>query len=123
MGYESKIYIVKKGCKPEDGTRRFCSVIAMFDLDKFYDVSDFMRICPSTDCYFYADDGKTKVLKDRYGEALTETTVDKMVKILEKAKVSEINYRRINPLLFTLYALQKDKDNWGELAVLHYGYY
>lgn len=121
MGYESKIYIVEKGHKFKGETHCFCSVIAMFDLGKFYDVSDFMRRCAVTDCYFYADDGDTKVLEDRYNEPLTETTIDKMVETLEEAKAKG-NYRRVSPLLFTLYAMQKDKDKWGDLAVLHYGY-
>lgn len=121
MGYESKIYIVEKGHKFEGETHCFCSVIAMFDLGKFYDVSDFMRRCPATDCYFYADDRNTKVFEDGYNAPLTETTIDKMVEILEKAKVKD-NYRRISPLLFTLYAIQKDKNRWRDLAVLHFGY-
>lgn len=121
MGYESKIYIVEKGHKFKGETHRFCSVIAMFDLGKFYDVSDFMRHCPVTDCYFYADDRNTQVLEDGYNDSLTETTIDKMVEVLEKAKAKG-NYRRVSPLLFTLYAMQKDKDKWRDLAVLHYGY-
>lgn len=123
MGYESKIYIVEKGHKFEGETHCYCSVVAMFDLCKFYEVSDFMRHCPVTDCYFYADDGNTQVFEDCYGEALTETTIDKMVEVLEKAKTTkDKDYRRISPLLFTLYALQKERDKWRELAVLHYGY-
>lgn len=121
MGYESKIYIVEKGDKFEGETHRFCFVIAMFDLGKFYEVSDFMRRCAVTDCYFHADDRSTKVLEDQYNEPLTETSIDKMVEVLEKAKATD-NYRRISPLLFTLYAMQKDRDRWQDLAVLHYGY-
>lgn len=123
MGYESKIYIIEKGHKFKGETHSYSSVIAVFDLGKFYDVSNFMRRCPATDCYFYADDGDTMVLEDRYNDPLTETTIDKMVEILEKAKTTAYkDYRRISPLLFTLYALQKDRNKWGELAVLHYGY-
>lgn len=123
MGYESKIYIVEKGHKFKGETHFYSPVIAVFDLGKFYDVSDFMRRCPATDCYFYADDGDTMVLEDRYNDPLTETTVDKMVEILEKAKTGEYGFhRRITPLLSTLKALQEERYKWGELAVLHYGY-
>ena len=123
MGYESKIYIVEKGHKFEGEVHHYCSIIAMFDLGKFYDVSDFMRRCPATDCFFYADDGNTMVLEDKYDNPLTETTIDKMITVLEEAKRKEYGcYRRISPLLSTLYVLQEEKDKWSELAVLHYGY-
>lgn len=122
MGYESKIYVVEKGHKFKGETHTYCNVIAMFDLGKFYDVSDFMRGCPATDCYFYADDGNTMVLEDRYNDTLTETTIDQMIEVLEKVKEGKMVYRRVSPLLYTLYALRDEKDKWGELAILHFGY-
>ena len=122
MGYESKIYIGEKsGIKDNDGMT-YVQVIAMFDMCKMGNlINVFDR---KTDCYFYADDGNTKVLEDKYGDALTEAEIEDFIYVLEEAVDSGENYRRIFPLLSTLqtiYEQQKD-GRWKNIVLLHYGY-
>lgn len=123
MGYESKLYVVEKYDSIRD-EKRFANVIAMFDMCKFYPLSDVLRSQPETDCYFYADDGDTQVLEDLYGKPLTEASVDKVVEILE-AEISNGNdYRRIGPVLGFLRVVSKQQKNgvWKNVTVLHYGH-
>lgn len=122
MGYESKIYIGKKsGIKDNDGMT-YVEIIAMFDMCKMGNlINVFDR---KTDCYFYADDGNTKVLEDSYGDALTEAEIEDFIYVLEEAVSSGEDYRRIFPLLSTLqtiYEQQKD-GTWKNIVLLHYGY-
>lgn len=122
MSYESKLYIVERGTLKDDDGMTYASVIAMFDMCKIGNLTNVFE--QKTDCYFYADDGNTRVLEDRYGDTLKEATVEDVIYVLEKAVDSGENYRRIFPLLSTLktiYEQQKDSI-WGEIIVLHYGY-
>lgn len=122
MGYESKIYICEKGNIKDNDGMTYAQVIAMFNMCKMGNlINVFNR---KTDCYFYADDGNTKVLEDKYGDALTEAEIEDFIYILEDAVDSGENYRRIFPLLSTLqtiYEQQKD-GKWKNIVLLHYGY-
>ena len=123
MGYESKLYVVEKSNTIfPDEEKRYCFVIAMFDLCKFYPLSKMLSQYPDTDCYFYADDGDTQVLEDRYGSPLREIPIEDVIEILECDLDNGSTYRRIYPLLSMLKDFQSHRDRWGELAVLHYGY-
>ena len=122
MGYESKIYIAEKsGLKDDDGMT-YAQVIAVFDMCKMGNlINAFDR---KTDCYFYADDGNTKVLEDRYGDALTEAEIEDFIYALEEAVGNGENYRRIFPLLSALQTIcEQQKDGkWKNIVLLHYGY-
>lgn len=122
MGYESKIYIGEKSSIKDNDGMTYVQVIAMFDMCKMGNlINVFDR---KTDCYFYADDGNTKVLEDKYGDALTEAEIEDFIYVLEEAVDSGENYRRIFPLLSTLqtiYEQQKD-ERWKNIVLLHYGY-
>ena len=72
--------------------------------------------------YGNCDDGNTKILKDRYDEKLTEVSIPFVISTLEKILEGGETYRRIYPLLNALKTFDEQKDKWGELAVLHYGY-
>lgn len=122
MGYESKIYIAEKGTLKDNDGMTYARIIAMFDMCKIGSLRNIFE--DKTDCYFYADDGNTRVLEDRYGNALTEATVEDVLYVLEEAVENGENYRRIFPLLSalkTIHEQQKD-GRWGEVVVLHYGY-
>ena len=124
MGYESKLYVVEK-TNVIDNEKRYACVIAMFDMSKFEFLSDIMRDCPETDCYFYADDGNTRVLDDCYGRPLTEASIDEVVTILELSVFNGENYRRIFPVMAFLKNMFDQQKNgiWkNNIAVLHYGY-
>lgn len=122
MGYESRLYVVEKSDIRNDTDKRYAEVVAMFDMCKFYALSDILKKQKETDCYIYADDRNTKIVKDRYDEKLTEASIPFVISILEKILEGGETYRRIYPLLNALKAFNEQKNKWGELAVLHYGY-
>lgn len=123
MGYESRLYIVRKfdTCSYDDG-KCYAQVIAMFDMCKFYELSDVLRHKPVTDCYIYADDHNTRVLEDRYDEPLTEATVESVIELLENIVAKGEEYWRIFPLLSALKSIKEQTNNWDKIVVLHYGY-
>ena len=129
MGYESKIYIIEKTnySWAEENGMKYARVLAMFDLamfdvSKFYELSDWFRNKPATKHYIYADDGDTQIIEDRYGDTLKEASVKEVIDRLERIVENEEDYRRIFPLLATLKAFELHSDQWDDIAVLHYGY-
>lgn len=126
MGYESRLYVVKKGLFEKgieiNGSIKrmtYAEKIAEFNLCKVYAVSDKMRRYNYTDCYFFSDDGQTEVVLDCYGEQLKEIPIDDAIRILEDASAVD-DYRRYKPCINMLKAF--DPVEWGTLVVLHYGY-
>ena len=127
MGYDSRIYIVEKrqgGVDHYGDGKIYSRVIAMFDVCKFNPLSDALRNKSKTNCYFFADDGDTRITEDRYGEPLNEASVAETIAILEKIVEKGENYRRIFPLLATLNTIDEQLKNgiWQDVVVLHYGY-
>lgn len=122
MGYESKLYIVEKRQRFESEEKRYARVIAMFDVCKFYDLSNKLRRCPKTDCFIYADDGDTEITEDKYGEELTEATPEFVVAALKKILETGEDYWVILPILSFLEALIDTIGENENIAVLHYGY-
>lgn len=122
MGYESKIYIAEKSCLKDDDGMTYAHIIAMFDMCKMGSLINVFE--KKTDCYFYADDGNTRVLEDCYGDSLTEAEIEDFIYVLEEAVSSGENYRRIFPLLSTLHTINEQiKDGkWRNIVLLHYGY-
>ena len=124
MGYESKLYIVEKtNCSyTEENGMKYARVLAMFDVSKFYELSDWFRNKPATKHYFYADDGDTQIIEDRYGDTLKEASVKEVIDKLERIVENGNDYRRIFPLLAALKVFEEQSNHWGNIAVLHYGY-
>lgn len=122
MGYESRLYVVEKGCINgiEDNTKdkRWAELVATFDLCKDYNLTDQFRKYPATDCYFY--EGENAVVEDKYGDPLKEIPIADAIKIIkEESEKSE--YRRLKPCLALLEGF--DISQWGkDLVVLHFGY-
>lgn len=130
MGYESKIYVVRKSSREFMGKQFrgrelngkemwYAEVIASFNLCKVYAVSDKMRKYPATDVYFYADDGNTEIVEDPYGEPLKEVPIDKAIEIIAGAAEKD-DYWRYAPTLAALRAFQD--IGCEDIVVLHYGY-
>ena len=121
MGYESRLYIVEKGNISFVEGMRGAFVVAMFDLSKmgttFYEA---VHKYQKTDCYFYADDGNTAVVEDKYGDPIIELPIVDMIHILKECKKEFPKYRRIDPAIKLLKSF--DLTEWKELVVLHYGY-
>ena len=120
MGYESKIYIVRKGNFLGDNGKCFAEKIAEFNLCKVYGISNILRRKPKTDCYIYMDDGDTEILEDCYGDELTECKPDELVKYIEKDIEENGTYWRYNLILATLRELVTLNDS--QICCLHYGY-
>lgn len=122
MGYESKIYIVEKSMigKDVNGKRMwFGDVVASFRLSKTPIHQEICDRFSPTDTYFYADDGNTEIIEDRYGKPLTEIPIPDLIDILERAE-NKGHYRRYTPLIRMLQGF--DLTQWGNLIALHYGY-
>lgn len=122
MGYESRLYVVEKSDIRNDTGKIYAGVVAMFNICKCYELSDILTKQKETDCYIYADDGNTKIVKDMYGEKLTEVSVSFVISTLEKILEGGETYRRIYPLLNALKTFEEQKGKWGDIVVLHYGY-
>ena len=124
MGYESKIYIIEKTkySWDEENGMTYARVLAMFDVSKFYGLSDWFRNKPATKHYIYADDSNTQIIADRYGDTLKEASVKEVIDRLERIVEDGEDYRRIFPLLAALKVFEEQSNHWGNIAVLHYGY-
>ena len=122
MGYESRLYIVRK-CKiqisPESGLR-WSEKIAVFNLCKVPTVSEKMRKYKSTDAFVYADDGNTEIVKDDYGDTLKEIPLADAIEIMEYAERTEDYYWRYRPCIALLKSMHEYGQ--GDIVVLHYGY-
>lgn len=123
MGYESRLFVVRKNGRCFDDEYEWAENIAMFNMCCIGGVL-LSRICenPVTNCHFSNGFGGT-VSKDGYGTPLREIPLHKMVEILEEV-TADSDYRRFAPLLAMLKVFDADnKSKWNnELVVLHYGY-
>lgn len=125
MGYESKIIIVKKGHLTNQDGMRYATKLAEFDLGKVYELSDQIHRKPTTDCYYYADDGDTQITEDRYGDRLKEIPVDELAEMVETViAVEEASgygaYWLYHILLATL--KEFERFNTDRVVALHFGY-
>lgn len=126
MGYESKIYIVKKHPRLSiDEDKSYAEVIAMFDLKKCSPINEFIaKRLPETDCYIYADDGDTPILEDCYGEPLKEISVDEMIRMIDNVSLyylSSSGYTTMQMLRAALDEMIK-QDTVYDKVCLHYGH-
>lgn len=119
MGYESKIIIVRKGHLTNEDGMRYATKLAEFNLGKVYELSGDLCNMPSTDCYYYADDGNTQITEDLYGRNLTEISIaDLIAKVLSIIDYSD--YYLYPILLATLREFARFNDS--HVVCLHYGY-
>jgi len=121
-GYESRFYVVEKSSfiKPEPGNMVFSSIIACFSMSKMGYRSKTMKLVEislPTNCYIYADDGNTQIIKDRYDDKLKDVDMGALIKCL---KADDDGYRRIKPFIAFLESL--DLSKWDQIKILHFGY-
>lgn len=128
MGYESRIYIVRKCQRVDpDFNKRFAEILMVFNLGKVsYGLEDWLRNHEPTDCFIYADDGDTAILEDCYGEPLKEIDFAilkyKLLCELDEYKncrldAMDILANRVLTPLFNRYGNDQDR-----IVCLHYGY-
>ena len=129
MGYESRIYIVRK--TDTIGWRnpgmRFAEVLMTFNLGRIsVDLERWLHKQRPTDCFIYADDGNTEIIDDRCGDPLRE--IDLIA--LRQALLLEIE-RRPDTHTEQLFILARcvlhqlmiyHGYTSDEVVCLHYGY-
>ena len=127
MGYKHKLFIVDKHyndlqAEIIDGKKYFwAEKIAMIDMCVAEPLISVFENKPA-DCYIYADDGNTRIVKDKYGDPLGMASLDDVIKVIEH----EINegqdkgYRRWLPALNLLKGFSP--ADWRNLVVLRLAY-
>ena len=129
MGYEIKAYVGHTGNYESEKPKWF-DVVAEMSLSKIGSKSELMKLIVSEkerlkeddarDVYFYASDGNTKIVKDKYGEKLFTIPLEK---VLEAVCIDDKldDYRRIRLFGDLLLSF---KVNWGEegVEVVFFGY-
>lgn len=121
MGIESKIFVVNKyDSSLKDGEdKKFAQVIATYEAREFPALRAMFS--KPTDCYIFADNGNTEIHEDKYGEPLTEASVEEVVNCLTNLTGEDKTYRRTLPLLAMLEKFRDNEAAWESLAILHYG--
>lgn len=119
MGYESKFYVVEKSSIKNDKGLKFAEVLACFDMRKIHS-TEWLSKFPKTDCFIYADDGNTEIVKDSYGDPLVEIQINDLINLIENDEEMK-DYRRTAPFLALLKGFDQSKFPRG-LVVLHYGH-
>jgi hypothetical protein len=125
MGYESKLFIIRKTEVPVETVGfKYAEIMAIYEMGKFppfqkiFDESD----CPKTKyCPVFGD---CEIVKDMYGDPLRERSLDEVIDYLDQIIVLNndySNYDRIRPLIALLQEYRK-QNAWHLLAVLHYGH-
>lgn len=129
MGYESKIYIVRRsGQYDPDIDKTWAEVLGVFNLGRVtVTYENLVREHPATDLFVYADDCATRIIEDCFGEPLKEFSLLDMRNILyeEMDRRGAHGYsdsmwtlaKGVLPLL-----IQKHGFSNGKIVCLHYGY-
>ena len=130
MGYESRIYIVRKSNQydPDIG-KVWAEVLMVFNLGKVTeDLEDWYREQKPTDCYIYKDDGNTVVLEDECGDPLREMDlidcynaisdeIDRRISHGADYTIERVLIDGVLDILMDKYALRSSR-----VVCLHYGY-
>lgn len=122
MSYNTKIIIVRK-TSSINGTEElyFAEKIAEFSLCRMNYEGPYMKILPmmrATNCYYFMDDGNTKVIEDKYGDFIREINLAPLIKILKK---EDHSYRHIPAIIGMLESIALHmKDH--NLIALHFGH-
>ena len=115
MGYESRIYIVRK---TEAGMfytdMKYGQIIARFDLGKVGYIPCFQK-----DSEYYIYEGNEAIKKDLYGDTLKQCSLEDIVAWVNSLKRDEKKYEL--PIKAYITALLKCYDS-EDLVAIHYGY-
>lgn len=117
MGYDSRLYIVKKCGRFND-----VEVIARFECGKMGSGNGWRELFDKPfNCVMYAEDGDTEIKEDDCGDKLKYSDFRSVIEWLEK-EVKRSDYSRLKPLLSLLKGF--DLSEWGEqkMMIVHYGH-
>jgi hypothetical protein len=126
MGYESRIYVIRKTDTPAgvDGKFKYAEVMAFYDMCKFPPFQKlFNSDCPATNYAFY--EGDAEITEDEYGDPLRERSIEEVLECFDQIIALDddtAHYARVKPLLAMLKEFKEIQTSWYRLAVLHYGY-
>lgn len=121
MGYESKIFVVRKTSIIEEEERRYATILATFKLGKVCAFSNLFREKEATNCNVYEGDNDKPYLEDRYGEPLKEATLQETIEMIEKARdIDDVCAQWLLPL--KAYLKELEYIYFDELTILHFGY-
>lgn len=132
MGYESKLFVVKKGWLEDEfngKTYRWGERIASIDLSCAPLVAH--RFGNAKESNVFWTEGEVDVIEDMYGTPFKELPIDKAIEVLEDANeeyLAEGNalpYRRYTPAIALLKAFKAGQDagQWDDdLVVIHFGH-
>lgn len=122
MGYESKIYFVRKSRPFREEEKRYAQVLCMINLSK-------IGGCPKcfgkeTDCYFYGPyGGNQEVLKDRYDDPIKESSLTDLAAWCDEfTKQRGEEFMLIKLLKTVAMALDRDAQPYEDIVALHFGY-
>lgn len=137
MGYKSKLIIVETdeyGIHSEViGGRKVncCFKVAEYDLgvvgnDVINSIYKWEETKYFIADYIYHDDSGTitneYTITDRYGDVMKMGTLEQAIKALRIGLAESPNYCVYSPILRMLEQMKCDKEDWGNIMVLHYGH-
>lgn len=131
MGYETKAYIVERGHELPKGDGIYCSIIGMIDLCKMGESAPervrnsyaLKQESNPHNCYVYADDGNTRILKDMYDAPTVLIPIEDFYEALKSECRKKDKYRRFILMRDTLKSIINNKAfNTEETFVLTFGY-
>jgi len=127
MGYESRLYIIRKSENVLFKKYKYAEVMAIYEMSVFPPFQKLFEECSITEFTVYnqcARGCESPVTVDQYGEFLKEASIEDVLDCLAQfltLKDNAENYTRIIPLKAMLEEFKK-QNNQDRLAVLHYGY-
>ena len=133
MGYDSRLYIIRKTSIPSFGDDNFqyAETVVIYEMHVFPPFQKlFGKSCPATKyAPFAPGDGNHAVTIDSYGNTLKERSLTEVIDCLNdyiKRQQNRELYARVKPLLALLQEFEKihddDIESYYQLAVLHYGH-
>jgi hypothetical protein len=126
MGYDSRLYIIRKTDLPigEDGKFMYAETMAVYEMCVFPPFQTlFGKACLETKHCLCIDD--EEIVEDVYGEPLRERSLADVIDCLDRVIAQNDDtsrYERIRPLLALLQGFRDIENDWYRLAVLHYGH-
>jgi hypothetical protein len=130
MGYDSRLYVIRKTDAPigEDGKFKYAELMAVYEMGVF---PPFQKLFDKTSCpatkyaLCGASDSDIEITEDMYGDLLRERSLDEVIECLDQIIVLDdamAKYVRVRPLLALLQECRKIQNDRYQLAVLHYGH-
>lgn len=117
MGYESKVYVCEKH---KSNMFDYNECICAVEMSKVgYDYNWIELFDKELTGSFYGMETDEHISKDKYGDSLRYTSINKVLIWLENIMEVE-HYRRFTILYNVLKSF--DADEWSDLIVVHYGH-